>query len=228
MFLESESQIMNVVGVDEVGRGPLAGPVVSCAFSYEGLSEDFLDDIQKLEELAVTDSKKLSAKKRQRILTELSIDKMSVNKVHTLSTLKGECAYVLQVSDEQRIEELNILHASLDAMKRCVVSLDLKPDAHVWIDGNKKPPGLDHYQLQTIIKGDEKSFSIGLASIIAKEYRDQLMAEYARSYPHYAFEKNAGYPTKAHKEALIKYGVTPIHRKSFKGVKELLSTRFEA
>lgn len=224
MFLEEEYNVRKVIGVDEVGRGPLAGPVVACAFYYNGSHKQFCEDLAFFKQLNVTDSKKLTHLKRQRILSLLGVDKPLKNKRYELKSLKGKACFAVQESSVKEIDKINILQAALKAMSKCIdLLVDSKVRATIWIDGNIVPSQYkDSNEIEAIVKGDEKSFAIGMASIIAKEYRDHLMLKYARRYPHYYFEKNAGYPTKDHKIALINYGVTPIHRKTFKGVKELL------
>lgn len=222
MFLEEEQSISSVIGVDEVGRGPLAGPVVACGVFYQGSPRQLASDVSFLSSLKVTDSKKLTAKKRLQIISDLGIEEISVDRVSEVSSLKGSCLFVLKECSEKIIDDINILQASLLAMKKCVLSFSYQQETRIWLDGNKTPRDLHSEHLSSIVKGDSKSFSIGLASIIAKVYRDRLMSELSRDYPHFGFEKNSGYPTKLHIEALKKYGASPIHRKTFKGVKELL------
>ena len=223
LFLEVEFDVHKLIGVDEVGRGPLAGPVVACSVLYHGNKDKFLKDAALFESLGVTDSKKISRVKRSKILDELKIAKLSLNKLTPINGMAGYCSFILKECDHIRIDKINILQASLEAMEKCVLAhLEEKKVKSIWIDGNKIPKKLVPLKAMSIIKGDEKSFAIALASIIAKEFRDNLMLKKSKIYPHYSFETNAGYPTKAHKDALIKYGVTPIHRKTFSGVKELL------
>lgn len=176
-----------VCGVDEAGRGPLAGPVYAAAVI---LPEGHIVD-------GVNDSKKISEKKR-----ELLFDKII-----------DECVcYSVGVATQQEIDEINILQATFLAMRRAVEGLSVKPDIAL-IDGNKKP-GLDITEWD-IVKGDAKSASIAAASIIAKVSRDRYMREMAEKYPEYQFEKHKGYGTKLHYEMIEKYGVSPIHRKTF-------------
>ena len=178
---------LTVCGIDEAGRGPLAGPVYAAAVI---LPKGHIVE-------GVNDSKKISEKKR-----ELLIDKII-----------SECVcYSVGVATEQEIDELNILQATFLAMRRAVDGLTVKPDIAL-IDGNKKP-GLDIAQWD-IVKGDSKSASIAAASIIAKVSRDRYMLEMAEKYPEYQFEKHKGYGTKLHYEMIEKYGVSPIHRKTF-------------
>ena len=176
-----------ICGVDEVGRGPLAGPVVCAAVIMP------LDDIID----GVDDSKKLSAKKRE-ALAEKITDKAIAQAI---------CRIEAQV-----IDEINILEATKLCMKNAIESLKIKPD-YVLVDGNMTLD-IDPPQ-QCIIKGDFNSYSIGAASIIAKVYRDKLMDEYAEVYPEYAFEENKGYGTKKHIDGILSAGLCPIHRRSF-------------
>ncbi|MDE5789430.1 MAG: ribonuclease HII [Clostridia bacterium] len=176
-----------ICGVDEVGRGPLAGPVVCAAV------------IMPLGELieGVDDSKKLSAKKRE-ILSENIINKA--------------VAYRICRVEPRIIDQINILQATRLCMKNAVEGLEIAPD-FVLTDGNMT---LDiAIPQRSIIKGDALSYSIGAASIIAKVYRDKLMADYAKEYPQYGFESNVGYGSQAHIKAIEQFGLTPIHRRSF-------------
>lgn len=190
--LEYERRLLNegykyICGVDEVGRGPLAGPVVCAAV---------IMPLDKLVE-GVDDSKKIGKKKRE-IIAEKILD----------------CAVACRICRIEReiIDEINILQATRLCMKNAVEGLSVKPD-FVLTDGNMT---LDISLPQTsIIKGDAKSYTIGAASIVAKVYRDNIMKEYAALYPQYGFETNAGYGSRAHIEAIEKYGLTPIHRRSF-------------
>ncbi|MEE0945702.1 MAG: ribonuclease HII [Acutalibacteraceae bacterium] len=182
-----------VCGVDEAGRGPLAGPVCAAAVILpQGLIIEGLDD-----------SKKLTEKKREALF-----DVIKENAV----------AYGIAFADVDEIEEHNILGATYIAMFRAVEALNIKPD-YVLIDGNRYPPQLD-IKGETVVKGDSKSMSIAAASILAKVTRDRLLLQYAEKYPQYSFEKHKGYGTKAHIEAIKKYGITEIHRPSF--LKKLL------
>lgn len=203
-----------IIGCDEVGRGPIAGPVVGCAVK---LKNNF-SFLQKLIELGVTDSKKLSAKKRVKILDELIIDKnICCFKEYHLDNF----SFVLWEHSPQEIDEMNILQASLSCMQNACEKLICKK-SFVLIDGNQKFKNYN-FPLETVVKGDSKSLAIALASIIAKEFRDNIMKDFDSIYPGYGLAGNAGYPTKAHKVAVKELGVTPIHRKSFKGVKEHLN-----
>lgn len=185
---------MIVAGVDEVGRGPLAGPVVTAAVI---LPERF--DLPGL-----TDSKKLTLKKRE---------------VLSLGIKQQALAWSMGEASVEEIDELNILHATMLAMQRAVAGLEITP-TKVLVDGNRAPEfGIP---AQPIIGGDGLEPSISAASIIAKVARDHLMSAYAETFPGYGFERNSGYPTKQHRDALLSQGVTPIHRRSFAPVKKLL------
>lgn len=177
-----------ICGVDEAGRGPLAGPVCAAAVilpvdcEIEGLN----------------DSKKLSEKKR-----ELLFDVITENAI----------AYSIAYGTLEEIEKYNILEATYLAMNRAIEGLSQKPDFAL-IDGNRIPKGIS-VPCETVIKGDMKSCSIAAASILAKVTRDRLMIEYAQKYPQYNFQKHKGYGTKEHYEAIKQYGVCEIHRLSF-------------
>ena len=176
-----------VCGVDEAGRGPLAGPVCAAAV--------ILPENTVIE--GVNDSKKLSEKKREALF--------DVIKEQVLS-------YSIAFASVEEIEEVNILNATMLAMKRAVEGLDVKAD-YAMIDGNRLPDlSIDS---EFIVKGDAKSMSIACASILAKVSRDRLLYKYAEEYPEYLFDKHKGYGTKAHVEAIKKYGPCPYHRLSF-------------
>ncbi len=177
-------------GIDEVGRGPLAGPVVTAAVSF---AEDFVHD-------EITDSKKLSAKKRDRLFEE--IKEIALD-------------WCIVAVSPRLIDSLNIRNATKKAMT--LAAQELKADLFL-IDGNM-PIDIQEPQ-RCIIKGDALSPHIGAASILAKVWRDRHMSELAETFPGYGFEKHAGYPTKAHKEAIQKIGPSSFHRFSFRGVKE--------
>lgn len=182
-----------ICGVDEAGRGPLAGPVCAAAVI---LPCDIVID-------GLDDSKKLTEKKRE-ALYEIIIEKA--------------IAYSVAFASVEEIEEVNILGATYIAMCRAIEQLGCKAD-YVLIDGNRFPPMLKT-QGKCIIKGDSKSMSVAAASILAKVTRDRLLMEYAEKFPQYGFEKHKGYGTKLHIEAIKKYGVTDVHRPSF--LKKLL------
>lgn len=177
----------SICGVDEAGRGPLAGPVYAAAVILPfGTEIDGLND-----------SKKLSEKKRDELFDV-------INKV-AISVSVG-------VASEKEIDEINILNATFLAMKRAVLGLEIPADYAI-IDGNRAP-NLE-IPAETVVKGDGKVMSVAAASIIAKVSRDRFMLKMAEQYPEYQFEKHKGYGTKLHYEMIEKYGVSPIHRKSF-------------
>lgn len=181
-----------IAGVDEAGRGPLAGPVYAAAVILKpGARID-----------GINDSKKLSEKKREELFDVI---------------IENSVAYAVYSVDEKTIDEVNILNATHMAMNGAVNSLSVRPD-FVLIDGNSiKNMTLPH---ETIVKGDAKSISIAAASILAKVSRDRYIIQMAEKYPEYGFEKHKGYGTKAHIEAILKYGPCEIHRKTF--LKKLL------
>ena len=182
-------------GVDEVGRGCLAGPVVSAAVVLKkGINLKVLND-----------SKKISFNKREKISKHI----------------KENSYYAIGIASVEEILKLNILQASLLSMKRALNQLTIKPEITL-IDGNFAPEGIKKYK--TIINGDEKVKAISAASIIAKVYRDKLMIKLSEKYSNYSWERNFGYGTKAHLEGLKKFGVTAHHRKSFKPVHKILSS----
>jgi ribonuclease HII len=185
---------LRVAGVDEVGRGPLAGPVTAAAVIL---------DPGRIP-AGLNDSKKLSAKKRMAVLEELQ-EVAQISVAH---------------ASVEEIDTHNILRASHIAMVRAIEGLPQQPD-YVLIDGNMIPRDLT-LPSQAVIKGDALSVSIAAASIVAKIRRDQLMEELGQQFPGYGWEKNAGYPSKQHREALVNLGVTPHHRRSFKPVHNIL------
>lgn len=192
-----------VAGVDEAGRGPWVGPVVAgCVVFLAKEVHPYL--IENL-----NDSKKISKKKREKLYEVLLEEKE-----------KGNLLAEVGVASAKEIDEKNILNATFEAMKRAILNTGIKPDL-VLIDGNRVPKNFD-YQAKAVVKGDAKSYSISAGSIMAKVYRDKLMEDMAKVYPNYGFEKNAGYGTKEHIEALKKYGITPEHRKSYAPIKEFL------
>lgn len=176
-----------IAGVDEVGRGCLAGPVIAA-------SVILLKPIEGLK-----DSKKLSLKKREDLCLKI----------------KESSIFAIGSSSNDEIDKINILQASLLAMKRSFEKLNVKPNK-VLVDGTHIFQSA--IEIESIVGGDNLVPSISAASIIAKVYRDKLMMEYSKEFPKYGFEKHKGYPTKDHKKMLIKYGTTRIHRRSFKGV----------
>jgi ribonuclease HII len=183
-----------VAGIDEAGRGPWAGPVVAAAVILDPANFP----------AGLNDSKKLSARKRESLFEELQ-----------------NCAQIgVGMASVEEIDSLNILQATFLAMQRAVDDLPVKP-AYLLIDGNQKPP--INLPLKTVTKGDGRSFSIAAASIIAKNHRDSLMRELAQTYPDYGWEKNAGYGTAQHRDALNLVGVTPHHRRSFAPIRKILT-----
>lgn len=208
---------MFLAGSDEVGRGPLAGPVVACSVVVP--RESVADFLAVLGALKVSDSKQLSEKKRTYILKELNIDlsKLQTEKCYEFLGAK----FVISALSSQEIDQHNILRASMMAMEKSFRALALNGSVWWMVDGNKAPcqAPLDH-TIECVVKGDQKSLIIGIASIIAKAYRDSLMTQYALEYPGYGLEKHAGYPTAFHREAIASLGPSAIHRLSFKGVKE--------
>ena len=183
-----------IAGIDEVGRGPLAGPVIAAAVIL---------DRKNIPE-GINDSKKIP--KAKRILLAEKIKENSI--------------YAYGAASEIEIDEINILQASLLAMKRASDRLSVAPKTTL-IDGNFKPDIKNN--TISIIKGDSKSVSIAAASILAKVYRDEIMLKYSKQFPEYGFQTNSGYGTKEHLSALKNYGITPIHRKSFKPVHNILN-----
>lgn len=176
-----------VCGIDEAGRGPLAGPVCAAAVLLpEGLVIDGLND-----------SKKLSEKKRELLFPVIE---------------ENALAFGIGFADEKEIDEINILQATFLAMRRAFDAMQRRCD-YVLVDGNRMPPM--PVSGETVVKGDAKSPSIAAASILAKVSRDRVMLEYAKQYPEYQFEKHKGYGTKAHVEALHAFGPSPIHRRTF-------------
>lgn len=176
-------------GCDEAGRGCLAGSVYAAAVI---LPEDYVND-------ALNDSKQLSASRRYELRREIERDAL---------------AWAVGVVTPEEIDQINILNASILAMHRALDQLTLRPEAII-VDGNRfKPYRFIPYT--TVVKGDGKYLSIAAASILAKTYRDDYMDRLAQEYPQYGWTENKGYPTKAHREAIAEYGITPYHRKSFR------------
>lgn len=192
-YEEKYSNLDYICGVDEVGRGPLVGPVVASAvilpknYYIEGL----------------TDSKKLSKKKRESFFEIINKDALAIG---------------IGVVDNKKIDEINILEASRLAMKIAVNNLKIKPDV-ILTDAMKLDMGIDE---EDIIKGDLKSITISAASVIAKVTRDKMMEELHEKYPRYNFIKNNGYPTKEHVEAIKKYGIIEEHRKTFNPIRDII------
>lgn len=185
----------NIAGVDEVGRGPLAGPVVTAAV--------ILDPNKPIADL--DDSKKLSEKKRNILAAQIK---------------EQALCYFIARAEQEEIDELNIFQATLLAMKRAVAGLTINPD-RVLVDGKFCPK--ISFSCEPVIKGDSRVAAISAASILAKVNRDNEMIAMEEIYPGYGFARHKGYPTKVHIEALQELGVTPIHRRSFKPVQKILA-----
>lgn len=196
LSIENKYKGKVVCGVDEVGRGCLAGDVYACAVI---LPKDFPKDI--LQQLQ--DSKKLTAKKREYLAEQI--------KTHAI--------YNIGIATVEEIDEINILHAAMLAMQRAVEGLSINAEVCL-IDGNRAPK-IANRQLETVVKGDSLSCSIAAASIIAKVERDAEMSELAIQFPNYAWENNAGYGTKAHLLGIEQFGITKWHRKSFSPIKQM-------
>lgn len=197
-LLSTDVPLGLVAGVDEAGRGPLAGPVVAAAV--------ILDELQPIAGLA--DSKKLSAKQRDRLYDEIRA--------------KALCVCIAEASVAE-IDAINILQATMLAMQRAVEGLRLRPSL-VQVDGNRAPKlGMT---VQTIVKGDAKVQAISAASILAKVHRDRLCEAMHADYPDYGFDGHKGYPTAAHLQALQRWGAAPVHRRSFAPVKLALAAGF--
>jgi len=194
MIEELNNYPVLTAGVDEVGRGPLAGPVVAAAV--------ILDPDRPIQGLA--DSKKLSEKKREYLYPIIKESALS---------------YSVALATVEEIDEINILQASLLAMKRAIEGLSIVPE-HVLVDGNKAPD--ISISVDTIIKGDSKIESISAASILAKVERDRMMVEYHELYPNFSFHKHKAYGSKQHMAELQEHGPLPVHRKTFAPVRKLL------
>ena len=190
--LENASGYNLVVGLDEAGRGPLCGPVVAAAVVFTNRNVDI--------PVVIRDSKQMTPKQRA-----AAYDWIINNTIWAVA----ECS-------PSEIDELNILWASMMAMKRAFDKLQCDAE-YCLVDGNRLPNGLNG---MSVVKGDAKSISIAAASILAKETRDRIMHELAQQFPQYGWDKNAGYPTKSHLQAIEKYGINQHYRKSFGPVKE--------
>lgn len=183
-------------GIDEAGRGPLAGPVVSSCVVWNSLPDH---------PRAVNDSKLLTPKQRADLFPWITQSAYKVG---------------IGIATHEEIDEINILKASLLSMERAIRDSGVKPTL-LLIDGNH---GLKAFpEGKPVVRGDRKCFYIACASIVAKVVRDTIMEQYDHQYPYYGFKKNKGYPTKDHRQAIERHGVSPIHRKTFKGVKEYLA-----
>lgn len=201
-LLELENELRQnypiIVGLDEVGRGPLAGPVVAAAVVLPANTE--------IE--GVTDSKKIPKNKHRELVDEI---------------MKKAIVVRVGVIDAQTIDQVNVLEADKLAMMKAIEDLPITPDL-LLIDGNNSQLLPTAIPQQTLVKGDSKSLSIAAASLVAKLVRDTMMTEYSKQYPGYGFENNSGYGTKQHIEALKELGITPIHRLSFAPIKNNLRT----
>jgi ribonuclease HII len=184
-FLKRKTKL--IAGCDEAGRGPLAGPVVAAAVIFD----------RKTFHKEIKDSKQVSEKKREELYKWI---------------LENCLSYGIGIVDHEEIDEINILQASLKAMKLATAQLSHEPDL-ILIDGNKS--FTTEIKTKTIVKGDSKSFSIAAASIIAKVSRDRIMKEAHEKFPEYLWKQNKGYPTQAHRDAVKKFGASPFHRKTF-------------
>ncbi|MDR0727025.1 MAG: ribonuclease HII [Rickettsiales bacterium] len=191
---ERESGFKLVAGVDEAGRGPLCGPVVAAAVIFPSFDIDI--------PVIITDSKKMT----------------HIQRAAALEWIKENTIWSVAECSPDEIDELNILWASMLAMKRALGGLSQQPEFAL-VDGNRLPKDITGL---AVVKGDAKSLSIAAASIIAKETRDQIMTELAAQYPEYGWDKNAGYPTASHLQAIEKYGINQHYRKTYKPVKDLL------
>ncbi len=201
-LIENSCQNLLVAGIDEAGRGPLAGPVVAACVILD----------RKNYPQEINDSKKLSAKIRQKIFLKL----------------KENSRFGIGIVDAQKIDEINILQATKLAMFLAYEDLckkySIKPQV-LLIDGNMKPFEIcdEIKQILPIVKGDQKSLSIAAASIVAKETRDEIMCDLHQKFPQYSWDKNAAYPTKLHVERIMKFGICEFHRKTFQPIKNLVN-----
>lgn len=215
-YVENGINIADSVGIDEVGRGPLAGPVVTAAVWIDEVGVNMLKDSG----LTVRDSKKMTAVARQKIVdwVRMISEKFSNSGEHVKVS-------IAEASVEE-IDSLNILQAAMLAMQRAYEALEI-PVKFVLIDGNRSPD-ISQGQVRTIVKGDDIVLGISLASIIAKQYRDNLMRRLAEKYPQYGWDANVGYGTKNHIHAIYEFGVTEHHRKSFSPMNEISKTECSA
>ncbi|MDR1362087.1 MAG: ribonuclease HII [Holosporaceae bacterium] len=203
-YTENSICLEDSIGIDEVGRGPLAGPVVSAAV---WISKNLAEELEKnAAALPVRDSKKMTSRQRSNVIQWL--DGQPLNLIR----------YSIGSSSVEEIDDINILNAALLSMKRAYEGLQLKKSL-LLVDGNMPPP-VEGVRIKTIPKGDEKVLAISLASIIAKEYRDDHMRNLSKEFPQYSWDTNVGYGSSAHMQALQKYGITRHHRKTFSPVRE--------
>lgn len=188
-----------VAGVDEAGRGPLAGPVVAAAVIFP---KDWVVNGLPRALWGLNDSKQLTAEEREAFFTRL--------------TTRTEIRYAIAWSDHTLIDEINILQATFRAMNDALAKLEVRP-AHVLVDGNQRSSV--HWAQTPVIDGDAKSYSIAAASVLAKVTRDRMMVEYDKAWPHYGFAEHKGYSTERHLAALAQFGPCPLHRRSFAPIK---------
>jgi len=197
-YAENQIDINDSLGIDEAGRGPLAGPVVTAAVWISSAAVSLLEDSK----LVVRDSKKMTQNQRRKVADWL----------HLLdSTL---VRYSIASAAVEEIDSLNILNATLRAMEKSYNALEIS-EKFVLVDGNRAPNMKNCKEVKTIVDGDNKVLSISLASIIAKEYRDDIMKKLAQEYPAYGWEANVGYGSKKHIDAILEHGLTSHHRKTF-------------
>jgi ribonuclease HII len=189
-----------IAGVDEAGRGPWAGPVVAAAVVLDGSRLDTLKEID--------DSKKIAENKREKLFN-IVID--------------ASLSYAVCEVSETVIDKKNILQATLLAMRHAVEKLTVKPEI-ILVDGTQCPE-LNDYRSEAVVDGDARSLSIAAASILAKVHRDRVMRNYDKMFPQYGFARNKGYGTKEHMEALKKYGICEIHRRSYRPVREIIKSK---
>ncbi|MCL1786024.1 MAG: ribonuclease HII [Alphaproteobacteria bacterium] len=194
---ELESGFETVAGVDEAGRGPLCGPVVAAAVVFPNQKSEIIN-----QKLKINDSKKMSAAQR----------------ASAYDWIMANCAVGVGQCSPAEIDEINILQASMLAMRRAIGALAVRPE-FVLVDGNRMPADV---RGRAIVKGDSKSLSIAAASIIAKETRDKIMRDLAEKFPMYGWDKNAGYPTASHLQAIEKYGINEHYRKTFSPVAKIV------
>lgn len=187
-----------IIGLDEAGRGPMAGPLVVGGVIFP---KDYYNE-------AINDSKQLSEKKREELYDLI---------------IENALAYQIEIIDVEEVDRLNVYQASKKGMLDAIQHISIHPDFAL---SDAMPLG-DAIPHEAIVKGDSLSISIAAASILAKVTRDRIMKEYDKVYPEYGFAKHKGYPTKQHKEALHQYGVTPIHRKTFKPVMDMLNEQMK-
>jgi ribonuclease HII len=205
-YTENNIDIDKSIGIDEVGRGPLAGPVISSAV---WISQDAASFIKENESnIPVRDSKKTTKIQRRKVVDW--VKKYDPNYIK----------YSIGSASVEEIDNINILNATMLSMRRAYETLNMKDDIAeinmtVLVDGNKVPELGNVKNVKAVIKGDDKVLAISLASIIAKEYRDKLMIELSKEFPQYSWDTNVGYGSKAHLDAIDKFGITTHHRKSF-------------